>query len=75
MSQEISVHGYAHSGGPKPRKPLVHVMAFADGGDLQSISFHPEYAERFCDAIMKAARAAKRNRSTEIKLKSVSDEI
>jgi len=77
VSEDFSVHGYGHSGVPQEngkRSPLVHILA-VDCCDVTSLSFHPEYAERVCEAIMKAARAAKRNRHVSYKLQSVSDQL
>ncbi len=78
MTDEITVHGYAHSGAThsaneKPREPLVHILGFAAGGDLQSMSFHPRHAEEVCKHIMRAARAARRNKNYKHELKGVSD--
>lgn len=79
MSEDFSIHGYAHAGGgsigtKKPkRQPMVHVLAHEPFGDVTSLSFHPNYAEEFCAAIMKAARAARRNKNFAIKLEHIQD--
>lgn len=75
MSEDFAIHGYAHAGGSsaKKRQPMIHIMAIEPFGDLSSISFHPKYAEEFCAAIMKAARAARRNKNFNLKLEHVQD--
>lgn len=68
MSDDITVYGYRvntpnwNRDKNYERDPLVHIIGHVDcGGDIQSISFHPKYAEDFCKAIMKAAKHALRN--------------
>lgn len=59
----ITVHGYRNNGMKKPRTPLVHIMGYdTEFGELQSITFSPEYAERFARAVLTAARQAKRGK-------------
>lgn len=74
VSDEITIHGYPNGGipGTKPRVPMVHIMASNGHGDLQSISFHPVYAESVANSILKAAKAARAGRKKAIKL-AVSD--
>lgn len=74
MSEEIAIHGYPNGGarGSKPRKPLVHMLA-VENGDVKSISFHPDYADRVVSSILKVAKAAKTGRKVKTIVIKVSD--
>lgn len=70
MTEEITIHGYPNGTNQKPRVPMVHILASGGLGDVQSISFHPIYAQSIANSILRAAKAAKAGRTIQpIKIK------
>ena len=66
MSEELTINSITDNRGGVSRKvgkrvPLVHIMV-TQCGDLHSFAFPPEQADAIASAILKAGRAAKRNR-------------
>lgn len=76
MSTEITILGYPNGGvpGSKPRIQMVHLMASDGYGDVQSITFHPVFAESVAHSILKAAKSARAGRKINAIKLALSDE-